>query len=258
MADTINVKLTSADGWVEVASGGSGIITASTYCSYVRSNTEPSNSILGHRFGTQDWTEYFLAEGEKLWFKADKDCVLTITEGVRSKSRIVRNYTEANVVSGLQYEWAGYQSDFSNAAPFDVVIITGANPVSIKGLSWNFDGLGFSSTLYRNPVYTGGEPSTYYNKNTKNPVTGSMVILLGATVSNPGVQESATKTILGSRENGSRVTVTLATEAQGLETVLEENSVFLLRRVSLDTLPQRVSSYATWYDGELEMPQWVI
>ena len=258
MADTVNVELTAVGGWVEVMSGGSGIITASTYCSYVRSNTKPSNLILGHRFGTQDYTEYFLAEGEKLWFRADKACVLTITEGVRSKSRIVRNYTEANVVSGLQYEWSGYQSAFSNAAPFDVVIVTGIHPVSIKGLSWNFDGLGFSSALYRNPVYTGGSPATYYNKNTKNPVVGSAILLLDATVSNPGVQVGATKTMLGSRENGGRVAVTPASEAQGLETILDASSEFLLRRVSIDTLPQRVSSYVTWYDGELEIPQWVI
>lgn len=258
MADTRNVKITKSDGWVEVVSGGSGLITASTYCFYVRSNTPPPELLIGHRFGTQDWTEYFLADGEKLWFRADRECVLTITEGVRSKSKIVRNYTEANVVSGVQYEWSGYQSAFSNLTPFDVIIITGTHPVSIKGLVWQFDGLGFSSTLYRNPTYTGGGESVYYNKNTRNPVTGNIKLLIGAVVTNNGTQQGATKTMLGSRENGGRVAVTPASEAQGLETILDANSTYLLRRISIDTQPQRVATYATWYEGELEMPQWVI
>ncbi len=166
-----------------------------------------------------------------------------------------QSYTEANVKLGVQYELANFEPAFSDASPSDFIIITSSNPVLIKGLLWQFDGLGFVSQLFSNPIYTGGTPLTYFNKNTRNPVTGTIQFLGGAVVSSAGTPLSAARTILGSSGTGnSIVTTTQTQEPDGIETLLSENSVFLLRRTSIDTDAQRVSTYATWYEGMTDLP----
>lgn len=174
-------------------------------------------------------------------------------EGQRAMT--VQNYTEANVKLGVQYELSNYEPSFSNASPTDFIIITGQNPILIKGLLWQFDGIGFTSTLYSSPSYSGGTAVSYFNKNTRNPVQGTVQFLSSPVVTAEGTQVSATRTILGSSGTGnSIVTTTQIQEPEGIETVLSPNSTFLLRRESIDTNPQRISTYATWYEGNTDLP----
>ncbi len=183
----------------------------------------------------------------------ESDSPSGLYEGQRAIT--TQSYTEANVKLGVQYELSNYEPEFSGTSTSDFIIITGSNPILIKGLLWQFDGLGFVSQLFSNPTYTGGIPLTYFNKNTRNPVTGTIQFLGGAVVSSAGTPLSAARTILGSSGTGnSIVTTTQTQEPDGIETLLSENSVFLLRRTSIDTDAQRVSTYATWYEGMTDLP----
>lgn len=164
-----------------------------------------------------------------------------------------QNYTEANVKKGLQFEYTNYEASFTGTRDF--IIITGDKPVLIKGLVWQFNGLGVSSTIYKNPVYTGGTPQQYFNKNFRNPVLGGVTILGGVTVTNTGIQVSPTKHYLGSTDVGNAVVTTTAREVEGLETLLAPNTEYLFRRVSLDTSPQKIAVYGTWYEGHTDLPE---
>lgn len=181
----------------------------------------------------------------------------SIPEGAFSGTRAItqQSYLEANVKLGVQYEFSFYQPAFAAGSTIDFILVTGSKPVSIKSINFAFNGIGFTYTLYRDPVYTGGTPLVYYNKSTINPVTGLVQIIGGATVTDAGTQVGAMRTFLGSEpQAGNRNVTTIAVDELDLETVLAPNSVFMYRRVSIDTEAQAVSAYATWYEGDLDLP----
>lgn len=180
-----------------------------------------------------------------------------IPDGVFSGTRAItqQSYLEANVKNGVQHEFAFYQPVFTAGSTVDFIIITGNKPVSIKSINFEFNGRGFNYTLYIDPTYTGGSSLQYYNKSTINPVAGEAQIIGGATVSSAGTQVGAMRTFLGSDpQSGNRNVTTVAVDITDLETVLAPNSVFMYRRTSIDTEDQAVSSYATWYEGDLDLP----
>lgn len=178
-------------------------------------------------------------------------------DGLYSGTRAIttQNYTEANAKNGVQYELATYNPALAAGATTDYIVITGAKTVSIKGRALQFDGSGLRLETYEGPTYTGGAPVPYYNLNFKNPVSGLAQIIGGMTVTNPGVQKASHKVLLGSTGQGNSVLSSASNEAQGLETVLNANSVYLFRTVSLSaTGAQRVASFSTWFEGDLDFP----
>lgn len=166
-----------------------------------------------------------------------------------NKGLTTQSFTEANVKNGVQYELSLYEEAFLGTT--DTVVVTGPLPVIIKAQSYLFDGLGARTTIYKDPIYTGGTPVTYYNKNLYKPVLGESVILSGATISSEGTQGSAQQIHLGSEGVGNTVFSTSGQDAQGLETVLAPNTTYLFRRISLDSSAQKMFVYSTWYEGNL-------
>lgn len=166
-----------------------------------------------------------------------------------------QSFVEANCKNGVQYELATYDANFIVGANRDFILLTGAKPILIKGRMFSFTGDEISTTVYRNPTYTGGTPVTYYNLSTTTPVAGLATILGTPTVSNVGTQISPTYRLLGSLPQGGQAVS--VTEAEGgvpeLERVLAANSVFLFRTTNTGTVTSKFSSKNTWFEGDLSV-----
>lgn len=172
-----------------------------------------------------------------------------------TRAMTVQYYTEANVKNGAQHALATYNPAMPAAPGFtDIVVITGALPISIKGRAFQWDGAGIQLDTYRSPTYTGGTPTPYYNMSDINPLTGLAQILFAPTVTDLGVRISPTRTLLGSTGQGNSVLSSAAKDADGLESILAPNTAYLFRTTSLHSSTQRISSFSTWYEGGLDLP----
>jgi hypothetical protein len=164
-----------------------------------------------------------------------------------------QTYIEANVKLGKQFEASVYNPTLSGTT--QIIIKTGALPLSIKAAAYRFDGDGVSVKTSLVTSFTGGTLVPIYNRNFKNPVAPlTEIYILPATIV-VGAQQSTEKTFLGSTSVGGSVISTSDVEAEGLETILDRNSMYVTEITSLDASPQRFSSYATWYEGELDLPR---
>lgn len=165
----------------------------------------------------------------------------------------VQSFTEANCKNGTQYEVSTYTDAFLAGTSRDVIAITGSKPVLIKNREFTFTGGDLTTAIYRAPTYTGGTSTPYYNLSDINPVAGEAVLLLGATVTSPGIQISPAYTLLASvPQTGQAVTPTNAESSlSGMERVLRPNTTYLLRTTNISLATIRLSTKSTWYEGHL-------
>lgn len=163
-----------------------------------------------------------------------------------------QTYTEANVKNGVQYEISADTPALAAGANTDVIFTTGANPVLIKGRQVKFNGLSLVTRVYRAPTFTGGTVTPYFNLNDRNPVTGTVVVRTGATVTAPGTEFGAPTFDLGSSGVGNSSLSTYS--VPGIERLLAPNTTYLLRITNDSAAVQRVTSYLTWYEGGTDLP----
>ena len=166
-----------------------------------------------------------------------------------------QSFIEANCKNGVQYELATYDAAFLVGSNRDFILVTGSKPVLVKARLFSFTGDEVSTTVYRNPIYSGGTLVPYYNLSTINPVTGLATILGAPTVTAIGTQISPTYRLLGNLpQTGQAVQTTDASGgAQQLERVLAANSTFLFRTTNTGTVTSKFSSKNTWYEGDLSV-----
>lgn len=165
---------------------------------------------------------------------------------------VVQNYTEANSKLGVQHEGSTLLQDVAAGASNDTIFLTGALPVALKGRIINFDGVGVKGEVYTGATYTGGTPAEYQNASDINPVTGLAQIIVGATVTNDGDLAFAPTYSFGNESNQGKGGIQ---STLGGEKLLNPNTAYLLRLTSLDTQTQNISSFLTWYEGELDLPR---
>lgn len=178
-----------------------------------------------------------------LWLKA--------FVGLRAPT--IQFYTEANVKNGLQFE-ASFDNPGVEATTGQVnaIFITGAKPVIVKARIIDFTGKKIRASVYRTPTYTGGTPIPIYNLNDIGPVTTTVSVLSGATITAPGTQFGAPNTVYGSDLQGNSVQGTFAVTGQ--ERILRPNTTYLLRIENLGDTPSNIAGYLTWYEGEPDLP----
>lgn len=164
----------------------------------------------------------------------------------------VQSFTEANCKNGTQYEVTTFEPNFAPLAVRDFVVLTGTKPVLIKNRLFEFTGSLIQTTIYKNPVYTGGTIIPYFNLSDINPVTGESVILGAPTVSSTGTQISPTFSLVGNIPQTGQAVISKSAEnsVTGLERVLAPNSVYLYRTVNAGTA-SILASKTTWYEGGL-------
>jgi hypothetical protein len=173
-----------------------------------------------------------------------------------TRALTVQFYNEANVKNGAQFEASTYNPSLAGGATVGYVVLVGPLPVAIKGRAISVSGLGLKLETFKNPTYTGGVAVPVFNLNTRNANATTVEIFGGVTVTNDGVKVSCDKYVLGSNPQGgsSNVSSTQFSEAAGLEFILAPFTVYYFKSTSLDTAAQRVFSYNTWYEGELDLP----
>lgn len=170
------------------------------------------------------------------------------------RAMTVQSYAEGNVKLGTQWELGLYDAAFAGAAEKDTILITGSMPLLVKGRALRFDGLGFFTSVFETPTYTGGTPEVFYNVNHRNQATPEVQFLGGASVTVDGTKIATDKYFLGSTAAGNNVTSHEGFEAAGLEFLFAPNTTYLLRTTSIDVDPQRLFSYTTWYEGDTDFP----
>lgn len=209
-----------------------------------------------------------MATEDFLWaYSINSDAVISVTpsDGVYLntdapyftglRAMITQSYTEANSKLGVQYEVGIYNPSLGVSGISYFILKTGSSPLSLKGRRIEFDGLGLQSTVFESPTFTGGSPVQIFNVNHKNPITGEAIVLAAPSVTDEGTQVQAVKTYLGASLNGNQIQVESGQDAEGLEYIYKENTEYLFKLESIDTVdPQRVNSFATWYEGEFDLP----
>lgn len=171
---------------------------------------------------------------------------------VGTQAFTTQSFIEANCKNGVQYQLSTYNPTFTAGATTDFIVSTGAKPVLIKNRQFNFDGNILTTTVYKNPTFSGGTIIPYYNMSDINPVTGLTEIRATPTVTVVGTQISPSVTILGSiPQGGNAVTSTNAqSDVEGLERVLSPNTNYLFRTVN-NGVTCRVSTISSWFEGAL-------
>lgn len=166
---------------------------------------------------------------------------------------VVQSYTEANVKNGLQYEFSGDTPVFAAGAANRLIFITGAKPVIIKSRVLSFTATKVTATVYRSPTYTGGTPQTPFNLNDINPVTSTVTVITGATVTNNGTQFGAVNYLYGTSGVGNSQSGTFV--SPGIERVLQPNTTYMLETVNSGEGTHSISAYLTWYEGIPDLPR---
>lgn len=176
--------------------------------------------------------------------------LLRIINGLRALT--TQDYISVNVKKGAQYEISNDSPGLANAANVDVLFTTGAKPVIIKSRLLKFNGTSVLTRVYRAPTFTGGTIAPYFNLNDKDPVAGTVVIRTGATVTAPGTEFGAPTFDMGSAGQGNSTLSTYS--VPGIERILRANTTYLLRITNDSGATQRITSYLTWYEGDLDFP----
>lgn len=163
----------------------------------------------------------------------------------------VQSYTEANAKNGSEHEASVYLTAVAAGANNDTIFQVGSLPVSIKARVVSYTGAGVEGNIFEAPSYTGGTPLALYNATSINPIASLSSVLEGATVTVNGTQAFASTHSIGNTSNqgqGSTGSVL------GSEKILKPNTDYLFRLTSLDTQPEDISSFVSWYEGELDLP----
>lgn len=164
-----------------------------------------------------------------------------------------QSYTEANVKNGLQFEFSSYNPTLASNTPQYAVFKTGSKPVLLKSRIIAFTGTSISADVYVSPTYTGGTLQGIYNLRTDNKaIATTSQIISGVTPTNNGTKIAATTYGIGSSGNGQSVLGSFT--VSGVERLLSANSEYLLEIKNTSASTCAVAVYATWYEGEPDLP----
>lgn len=171
------------------------------------------------------------------------------------RAMTVQNYTEANVKNGVQYELTTFVT-LPGSGTSSYIITTAGKPAILKGRSISLDGLGIKMEIFKDTTYTGGTPLQSYNLNTYIAIPSTVVVRGAPTILTVGTKAGADRYILGNNPaaNTNVVSSTAFSDAAGNELILAPNTVHHFRTTSLDTDPQTVYSYNTWFEGTPDLP----
>lgn len=260
----------STGQWVELPIGKAAVIRhkkGSGQVLYCQSSIQPVDiddtvSIFEETVNGEKIYVDGVVDGEKVYARAvTGTCYISVInreasgapDGVYSglRAQTVQSYVEANSKLGVQHEGSTLLTGVAAGSSNDTIFLTGALPVALKGRVISYTGKGVSAFIYEAPTYTGGTPAAYENASAINPVVGLSQIIVGATVSADGDLVFAPVHFIGNQSNQGQGTT--ANRVTG-ERLLNPNTAYLFRLTSLDDQPQDISSYLSWYEGELDLP----
>lgn len=167
-----------------------------------------------------------------------------------------QSFSELNSKYGTQWQYSFYNPSLAGTGNADVIIVTGAEHVIIKGVVSFFKCEGIQSTLYKDPVYTGGASQAYYNlRDDFNYIDdGIMRIYGGATVTDAGSQVGPVITALGEATGNPSPGINFAVIGDS-ERILLPNSTYLYRIHNIDSGATPLTGVTSFYEGPLSTDQ---
>lgn len=277
MADQIQFSIPD-DDWVELIDikdsgfiwhqGGSGTNSDSNVV-FVRSDLKPAIDLNNTRRFKDNPVSLVLSSAsgdfysgvKKAWASSVSGTqLITVTPDAREipsgvfaglRAVTVQSYTEANAKIGVEHEGSTLLTGVTGLAENDTIFLTGSLSVALKQRTISYSGTGVTASIYEAPAYTGGTPAVYQNASNINPVTGLSQIIVGATVTDDGTLAFAPNHLLGSASQQGKGDVFAI---PGSEKLLKPNTAYLFRLTSLDAMAQDISSFLSWYEGELDLP----
>ena len=263
MSETVNIKLTPADGWLEI--GQKGFITASKSIQYCVADVRPTDpEFIGHHavtFGNFDFT----SDSSMLFVKGEATVILTTgsafnsggepaPEGLYSGLRAVtvQSYVEANAKLGVQHEISVFISGISGNATNDTLFITGSLPVILKERTASYTGAGVLLEIFEDATYSDiGVPVPSYNLSRIVNTSPEAVFYSGATITTEGVTAFPPEYLIGNESNQGKGGTNHIT---GRERILKPNTTYMFRVTSLDGTSQDVWLFDSFYEGETDLP----
>lgn len=222
---------------------------------FTATNSAPAANVNGTNVSSG--TYFSMGAGEFMWARAlsgmstvllQPNLISPVMTPIDS-SLVTQSYIEFNVKRGTQFEAATYVAALLPLGTIDVIFQTGAKPVALKFREIQFDSTKLQLNLYRGPTFTGGAVVAPYNLTDINPVSSTVILRAGASVTDVGTQISATRDFVGSDGQGNSRFA--AGAAIGLEKDLAANTFYLSRITNTAAQTQQVASYTTWYEGPL-------
>ena len=171
------------------------------------------------------------------------------------RAMTVQSYTEANVKNGSQFEFSSPRATLAAGATVAASLQTGIYPVLVKSRVIQFTGKGVTARLYEGGsiVADSGTETFIYNLKRSSPITATLCrARTGVTVSSLGLECGAPTVGIGSTGQGQSVIG--AFQVQGVERQLAPNSTYLLQIKNDGPDPCDVSVYATFYEGDPDLP----
>lgn len=169
-----------------------------------------------------------------------------------TRALTTQSYTEANVKLGTQFETASLNSSLSAGANFDIIVKTGALPITVKSRQIAFTGTGMTARVYKGTSYAGGTPVAVFNLSDRVANPSTVTVLSAPTISSVGTEFGAPTFGIGTEGSGNRPVSTYS--VPGIERSLAANSTYLLRITNDDIASQKVSAYLTFYEGNTDLP----
>lgn len=164
-----------------------------------------------------------------------------------------QSFTELNSKLGSQFEAAFYSGGIPAGASVFLSFEVGASAdVLVKDIDVQFNSELISSTLFVDPVFSGGSAIQAYNFKDSSSMPAD-VILLGAVVpSSNGTQISPEIVSIGSTATGNK-TISAVGLGTGIERVLSKGSTYLYRITNLASSAVDVAGVVFWYQGPLSV-----
>lgn len=261
MSETINIKITNDDGWVEIPY--TGFITASKSVEFLASDEVPSNTLIGHHmktFGNSDFTD----SDSTLYARGEATIIITpggafnpngqpapagIYSGLRAMT--TQSYIEANSKNGTQHELSVFLENLAGSGVNETLVVTGSLPIVLKERKCSYTGEGAFLEICEGATYSDiGDEITIYNVNKINPVTPETKVYSGATITDDGDCVFTPEYLIGNNSNqGNGGQQNIVSER-----ILNPNTVYLLKATSLDSATEAVWLFDAFYEGELDLP----
>lgn len=168
----------------------------------------------------------------------------------------VQTYTESNTKFGTQFYFQLYVPALAAGATYNIVFTSGAKPALVKQRVLYTNGTNFSLQLFKAPSgISGGAAVAVQNYNDINPVTTTVNVLGGATVTTPGTAWGDKVHVWNASANGqgqqsgSRL-------PPGADRILAPSKAYLIQVVNNDLVNSAPFDYfLTWFEGQPDLPR---
>ena len=233
----------------------------------------PTDSLYGMEVQRDKIQQIFVPAGEYLFARGSgADTLFLNTMDNQSPFVDARVYVGTQAITtqscaevqaklGLQYEAAYFNAALAASGVADFILITGAEPVTIRQMEVQFNSELISTQYFQAPTYTGGAAVAIHNLYPGGAVAGEFSILSTPSITATGTAVSVRNYTIGTEIAGGgggtrtgRSSLTAAEVGHGVSRILSPNTTYLYRLINEDATNAAIVSWVgSWYEGPLSV-----